>query len=97
MTIHSEIQTLKKVIIHEPDLGIEHISPEIAEQLLKLTEYAKFDSRNSALDVAEDAVRKRENDIQIEELKYQLAAEKDKTEFTKNVALGLVRNTEFKL
>ena len=34
MTIHSEIQTLKKVIIHEPDLGIEHISPEIAEQLL---------------------------------------------------------------
>lgn len=34
MTINSEIQTLKKVIIHEPDLGIEHISPEIAEQLL---------------------------------------------------------------
>lgn len=34
MIINSEIQTLKKVIIHEPDLGIEHISPEIAEQLL---------------------------------------------------------------
>lgn len=34
MTINSEIQTLRKVIIHEPDLGIEHISPEIAEQLL---------------------------------------------------------------
>ncbi len=34
MTIRSEIQTLGKVIIHQPDLGIEHISPEIAEQLL---------------------------------------------------------------
>lgn len=34
MQINSEIQTLHKVIVHEPDLGIEHISPEIAEQLL---------------------------------------------------------------
>ncbi|HRH56961.1 MAG TPA: arginine deiminase family protein [Chitinophagales bacterium] len=34
MTINSEIQTLDKVIVHEPDLGIEHISPEIAEELL---------------------------------------------------------------
>ena len=34
MQINSEIQTLDKVIVHEPDLGIEHISPEIAEELL---------------------------------------------------------------
>jgi arginine deiminase len=34
MTINSEIQTLQKVIIHEPDRGIEHISPELAEELL---------------------------------------------------------------
>ena len=34
MTINSEIQTLQKVIIHEPDAGIEHISPELAEELL---------------------------------------------------------------
>lgn len=34
MTINSEIQTLDKVIVHQPDHGIEYISPEIAEQLL---------------------------------------------------------------
>ena len=34
MTINSEIQTLDKVIVHEPDQGIEHITPEIAEELL---------------------------------------------------------------
>ncbi len=34
MQINSEIQTLDKVIVHEPNVGIEHISPEIAEQLL---------------------------------------------------------------
>lgn len=34
MTINSEIQTLHKVIVHEPDTGIEHVTPEIAEELL---------------------------------------------------------------
>src|SRR3954463_13703608 len=34
MTINSEIQILTKVIVHEPDQGIEHITPEIAEELL---------------------------------------------------------------
>src|SRR3954467_716483 len=34
MSINSEIQTLDKVIVHEPDHGIEHITPEIAEELL---------------------------------------------------------------
>ena len=34
MQINSEIQTLIKVIVHEPDNGIDHVSPEIAEELL---------------------------------------------------------------
>ncbi len=34
MQINSEIQTLHKVIVHEPDMGIDHVSPEIAEELL---------------------------------------------------------------
>jgi arginine deiminase len=32
--VHSEIKTLSKVIVHEPDNGIEYVSPEIAEELL---------------------------------------------------------------
>lgn len=34
MQINSEIQTLHKVIVHEPDNGIDFVSPEIAEELL---------------------------------------------------------------
>ena len=34
MHVRSEIDTLKKVIIHEPDFGIEKVTPEIAEELL---------------------------------------------------------------
>lgn len=34
MQIQSEIQTLQKVIVHEPDNGIDFVSPEIAEELL---------------------------------------------------------------
>lgn len=34
MQINSEIQTLHTVIVHEPDNGIDFVSPEIAEELL---------------------------------------------------------------
>lgn len=34
MQIPSEIHTLKKVIVHEPDNGIDYVSPDIAEELL---------------------------------------------------------------
>ena len=34
MVVHSETDQLKKVIIHEPDFGIEKVTPEIAEELL---------------------------------------------------------------
>ena len=37
-----------------------------------------------------------ERQFEVNSLKYKLAAEKDKTEFSKNVALGLVRNTEYR-
>jgi arginine deiminase len=32
--VYSETDCLKKVIIHQPDYGIEQITPEIAEELL---------------------------------------------------------------
>lgn len=34
MKVRSETDQLKKVIIHEPDFGIEKVTPEIAEELL---------------------------------------------------------------
>jgi len=34
MYVNSDIEELHKVIVHRPDMGIEYITPEIAEQLL---------------------------------------------------------------
>lgn len=62
----------------------------------KLTEYAKLDERNSALEARENKVIEDEREIKLKTLQYQLDAEKEKTQFSKEVALGLVRNTEYR-
>lgn len=43
-----------------------------------------------------DDIKERERELDLERLKYQLEVEKEKSEFAKNVALGLVRNTEYR-
>jgi hypothetical protein len=53
-------------------------------------------SKHSLLDQREKVISEKERNLKIEELAYQLQAEKDKTDFTKQVALGLVRNTEYR-
>lgn len=55
---------------------------------LKLTK-AKLDAQAAELD-------KKQNQLKVDELTYQLAAEKEKTAFAKEVALGLVRNIEYR-
>ena len=62
----------------------------------KLTEYAKLDERNSALEAREKKVAEDEREIKLKTLQYQLDTEKEKTQFAKDVALGLVRNTEYR-
>jgi phosphoribosyl-dephospho-CoA transferase len=61
-----------------------------------ISDYRQFDSRNSALEAREKAVDQAERDLKVKTLEFQLASEKEKTEFTKSVALGLVRNTEYR-
>ena len=34
MSVNSEFDVLKSVIVHEPDIGIGYITPAVAEQLL---------------------------------------------------------------
>lgn len=62
----------------------------------KLTEYAKLDERNSTIEAREKKVIEDERDIKFKTLEYQLGSEKEKTLFAKDVALGLVRNTEYR-
>lgn len=62
----------------------------------KLSEYAKLDDRNTGLEAREKKVIEDERDIKFKTLEYQLNSEKEKTQFAKDVALGLVRNTEYR-
>lgn len=53
-------------------------------------------SKHAALAAREAAVEKRERGAEIAELKVQLAAAQGNTEFARGVAMGLVRNIEFR-
>lgn len=61
-----------------------------------INRYARNDERNNQLDDREAAVTKRENNAEIELLKVRLAAEESKTLHATAVAMGLVRNTEYR-
>jgi hypothetical protein len=69
---------------------------EIFELKQSIEKYRRFDERNAALDVRENNLNESEILFKVRTLEYQLQAEKDKTEFTKDVALGLVKNTVYK-
>ncbi len=61
-----------------------------------IEDYKKLDERNSGIEARELSIYNKEREMKIKELEYQIEAEKDKTKFSKEVALGLVRNTEFR-
>ncbi len=83
-TVESQKRQLKENSARFSDLN---------EQILA---YQKLDERNSKLEERERAVENKERSLEIETLKYQLASEKDKTDFSHKVALGLVRNVEYR-
>lgn len=68
----------------------------IKDQKDKLSKYATFDEISSGLTAREEALKISETNFKVSVLEYQLQSEKDKTDFAKNVALGLVRNTEYR-
>lgn len=53
-------------------------------------------SKHEKLYQREYAIDKAERNLEIEKLKYQLESEKQKSIFTREVALGLVRNAEYR-
>jgi hypothetical protein len=55
-----------------------------------------LDKRELILNQKEEELKELKRNIEIEKLTYQLNNEKDKVQFTKDVALGLVRNSEFR-
>ena len=68
-----------------------------------LSKHKSFTEREEKLQQAQDALDAREQTVkeleikqQVSQLTYELQAEKDKTTFAQSVALGLVRNTEYR-
>lgn len=61
-----------------------------------IDKYKSLDARNNKLDAREDELDTKEKGLEVSILKVQLEAEKTKTAHSTAVALGLVRNTNYR-
>lgn len=84
----------KRVTILENELKQEKSQVEFLQKEIRT--YKAFDERNASLDNREKEVESKERELKINTLEYQLNAEKDKTKFSQDVALGFVRNSEYR-
>jgi hypothetical protein len=75
---------------------ISQLEESVKKQLDLLDEYELLDRRNSKLDEREVLLNKKQHDLDLEILQQKFENEKDKSDFAKSLALGLVRNTEFR-
>lgn len=82
--------------INDLKTKIEKYSNLILNHETTIKEYQKLENQFNLIESKEKQLEKRENKLLIDELTYKLASEKDKTEFSKSVALGLVRNIEYR-
>lgn len=80
--------------------SLKEINQKNVNEIRRLEEvisnYRALDARNSALESREKAASEKEAKFEADQLKYQLQSEKEKTEFVKDVALGLVRNINYR-
>ena len=84
----------KKVI--ELEEKLKQFQTIINEKQSELLAYKLCDERNLKLDEKEKVLNKKQHDLDLEILQQKFESEKDKSDFAKSVALGLVRNTEFR-
>lgn len=82
--------------LKEQEEELQMKTTQVLELTKQLEEYSEADKRNATLELREKAVIDAERNLKITILEAQLAAEIDKTKFSKEVALGLVRNSQFR-
>jgi hypothetical protein len=75
---------------------VASLNQDVMEANEKIETYKEFDLRNGLLDSREKELKGERNSLDLEKLRYQLQSEKDKTTFSQNLAMGLVRNTEYR-
>jgi hypothetical protein len=62
----------------------------------KINEKDKIESMISIQQSQLEKIEKEQHDLDLEKLRIQLEVEKDKSSFVKDIAMGLVRNQEFR-
>jgi hypothetical protein len=62
----------------------------------KIDEKDKIESMISIQQSQLEKIEKEQHDLDLEKLRIQLEVEKDKSSFVKDIAMGLVRNQEFR-
>lgn len=75
---------------------IEKLKRTIESDGKTIRAYHAFDERNEKLNERQFILDQKERQLEIDMLKYQLAAEKDKVKFSQELAMGLVRNIEYR-
>jgi len=72
------------------------IAKELSAANAKITELEQRLGRHLALSEREQAVVERERNAEIADLKFKLESANSNTQFARDVALGLVRNAEYR-
>jgi len=75
---------------------ISQLEDSVKKHLIRINNYELLNDRNSKLDEREVLLNKKQHDLDLEILQQKFENEKDKSDFAKSLALGLVRNTEFR-
>lgn len=74
----------------------EKLQKEKESLVNELKQHKSIDEKLAEIETKSQEVEAREKKIGIDELKYQLAAEKEKTQFMRDIGMGLVRNVEYR-
>lgn len=75
---------------------VERHTKTIRDLQQTISEHNSLDERGRSLAIRESEVSAKENKLEIDKLKYELSSEKSKSEFVKEVSMGLVRNSAYR-
>jgi hypothetical protein len=75
---------------------IEKLKTTVKDQDKRIISQNELDEKLHQQKTQAEQLLEDKRNLEVEKLKIQLEAEKDKSEFSKSVALGLVRNQEFR-
>lgn len=96
--LQQRLVKVEKIEIENKNLLVQLQERKDKERELRkqLEELKAYKSKESYLNKLKEDLLEKERNLEVEKLKYQLQSEKDKTQHSKEIALGLVRNLEYR-